>query len=351
MRAMARVAWVSTAVPEHRATQGEALKRAQEIFSGAGALQRYFALYHRCGVETRYLCQPLTAYGRGETFRERNLEYLSSGLRLSEVAVREVLERTGTAASDVGTFLFVTTTGLATPSLDSLLVQRMGLNPQVKRLPLFGIGCAGGSAALARALDLLKAPGEQNVLVLSVELCSQTFVPTDHSPTNLVGTALFGDGVAAALVRRHPVEQGPRIVDSFARLFPGTEQVMGWEFANDGMRLILSKEVPHIVGTVVREAVVEFLGRHGLTPQEVPYHLVHPGGRKVLEAYQRSLEIPAESVRWSKDFLREYGNLSSASVLFILKAVMERGRPNPGDHGLMISVGPGFGVEMVLLRW
>ena len=327
---MARIRAAAIALPSHRIDQAAAKAVYGAIFGNGSKLQ----VFDHAGVATRWFVHPLEYYLQERPFSVRNRDYVTEGLLLAERVAGEALARAGIRSADVDHLLFVTTTGLATPSLDALLCQKMGMRAGVVRHPLFGIGCAGGAAAIARAAQVLR-PG-QRALVVSVELCSQTFRRSDDSLTGLVGAALFGDGAAALVV--DDGAEGAEIVESASELFPGTERVMGWEFSDDGMKLVMSPEIPQVVKELVVPAVDRFLRGRPVT-----HWVLHPGGPRVLEAYgRREAELgPA------RESLREHGNLSSAAVLFLLARIV----PKRGETALVAAVGPGFGVEMSYLRW
>jgi alkylresorcinol/alkylpyrone synthase len=273
-------------------------------------------------------------------------------VELGARALEEALDRAGLGVGDVDHLYFVTVTGLATPSIDALLVNRLGLRPDIKRTPIFGLGCVGGAAGLTRASDVLRAfPGETAVL-LSVELCSLTLQRQDLSVANIIASGLFGDGAAAVVLRggERP-GQGPRVLATRSVFYPDTERVMGWDFLDSGFKVVLSAKVPALVSDKVRGNVDEFLASQGLTRASITHWLAHTGGPRVLEAFESALELPEAALRRSWASLREVGNLSSASVLFVLGSLLDSGEARPGDYGLLMAMGPGFCAELVLLRW
>ncbi|MBI2932783.1 MAG: type III polyketide synthase [Planctomycetes bacterium] len=339
---MARIRSVATALPPHRVDQATAREVCRKLLGDHELLD----VFDRAGVETRYFAFPPEYYMSGRGFQERNKDYIEQAMLLGERAARGALEKAGVSPGDIDVFLFVTTTGLATPSLDALLAQRMRMRSDVIRMPLFGIGCAGGAAMIARAADMLRARPEHRVLALSVELCGQTFRIRDHSPENTIGAALFADGAAAAVIDGQ-AHAGPEIVATGRELFPDTEHVMGWRFANDGMSLVLTIEVPEVIATRVAPALDRFLVKQKVAWQDIRHFVLHPGGRKVLETYQSAMGLSADQLRPSRESLRSVGNVSSAAVLFVLAGI----EAAPGDLGLLAAVGPGFAVEHVLLRW
>jgi alkylresorcinol/alkylpyrone synthase len=335
---MPHIAGVAVADPPHRYAQSELREAARRLFAGLDGLDRLLGIFDHAGVRTRAFVRPLDWLTGGHPFEERNRAWIEHAGALGAAAIERACARADVPTDRVGTFIFTTTTGLATPSLDALLVERAGLPRDVRRVPLFGIGCAGAVAAIALAAGLA---GERPVLILSVELCSLTFLPSDRTKTNLVGAALFGDGAAAAIVA--PDGAGPRIAAARTELFPDSRDAMGWDFTNAGMRLVLSPQIPALVYRHARSLVESFAG----DPRAIRQWILHPGGPRVLDAFREALDLDDEQVRPARDFLRDHGNLSSASVLYIL----DRTRAAPGDRGLMISLGPGFAAEMVLLEW
>jgi len=339
---MARIASTAVALPEHRISQREAREACERHFAGQPRLKALMEIFDRAGVQDRYLSFPVPYYFKNHSFSRRNADYVDMALKLGGRAIRDALAKARCRPEEIDHFYFTTTTGLATPSVDALLAAELGLRPDCQRNPLFGIGCAGGAALLGRAAQTLQG----RALLLSVELCGQTFRSTDVSPVNLVGTALFGDGAAAVVLDQGGT--GPRIAAWGSELFEGTRDAMGWQFADDGFQLLLSQSVPSIIVERVAPAVVRFLADRGLRKEEIRHWVLHPGGSKVLDAYDAALGV---DLRWTRESLRRVGNLSSAAVLFILHDLLESGLARPGDKGIVAAVGPGFAMEAALLQW
>lgn len=339
---------LSTAVPPHTIRQAEAAEVARRVYADQEHLQRLLPVFTRSGVETRHTAFPPEYYLTKRGFEERNRDFVERGLDLAAGAARAALERAGLRPGQIDHLVVVTTTGLATPSLDALLVPRLGLRPEIRRWPLFGLGCAGGAGALIRAVDVLRGSPREHALVVSVELCGQVFSSRATTPTDVIGAALFGDGAAAAVVGKGP---GPRILGSRTVLYEETQNLMGWKFTSDGMRLVLSREVVSFVRERLKPVVSAFLEASSLGPGGVTHWILHPGGRKILETYRDTFGLGEESLRWTRGSLARVGNLSSASVLFILSDVLESGVPRAGDIGLVCALGPGFASELVLLQW
>ncbi len=316
--------------------------------------ERLAQIHRSTLVGGRHLALPLDEYGALGGFGKRNEAYLRVGLEVGEAAVRDGLTRAGLTPRDVGHLFFVTTTGIATPSLDAMLVNRLGLLPSVKRTPIFGLGCLAGAAGLARASDVLRAFPEEVAVVLSVELCSLTLQPDDLSIPNVVATGLFGDGAAAVVLggAARPGRAGaPRVVATRSVFYPDTEWVMGWDVVDTGFKIVLSAKVPEVVEGRVGADVDAFLEAQGLRRADVRHWIAHTGGPKVLEALRAGLALPVEALERSWASLREVGNLSSASVLFVLRDHLDAAVARPGDVGVLAAMGPGFACELVLLRW
>lgn len=349
---MPRISSLATALPPHRFTQTQIKEAMAGVCRGNRKLERLLPVFDRTGVEHRAFARPLEWYASGKTFETRNEVYAECALELIEQATRSCLERAHVQPSEIDHIFCVTTTGLTTPSLDARLSARLGFRPDVRRFPLFGLGCAGGAGALVRATDMLRAYPTHRALVLSVELCSLVFSPTAESATDLIGVALFGDGGAAVLVTGDDVEgDGPTVADTRTHLFHEAPDLMGWRFTDDGMRLILSRGVPEFVATTVKPVVEQFLARQDLTVGDLQHHLLHPGGAKVMSTYRSAFGLEEHALRHAREAMRRYGNQSSASVLFMLHDLIASGQPARGDRGVLMALGPGFAAEMLTLAW
>lgn len=348
-----RVAAVGRALPAHVYGQEELLAALRAYWTGTPArLDRLEALHRNVSVGTRHLALPLEEYYRIGNFGDANAAWARVALDLGEQAVRDALGRAGLAPTDLGAIFFVSVTGIATPSIDARLVNRVGLSPRIKRVPVFGLGCVAGAAGIARAADYVRAFPRENALLLAVELCSLTIQRRDLSIANLIASGLFGDGAAAAIVSGAERDaEGPRVVATRSIFYPGTEHVMGWDITDTGFRVVLSADVPEVVGRYLRHDIDQFLADHGLRQRDIASWICHPGGPKVLEAFRRELDAPDGAFDLTWDSLREVGNLSSASVLFVLGDTLARRPPPPGSFGLLLAMGPGFCSELVLLQW
>lgn len=348
-----RIAAVGSALPPHfydQATLLEAFKR--HWVKRHHNLDRLEQLHHSVLVGGRHLALPMDQYDELTTWGKANDAWIRVAQDVGERAIRDALDRAGLGVEDVDCLITVTVTGVATPSIDARLMNRLGLPSRVKRVPIFGLGCVAGTAGIARAADYVRAFPDQVAVLLSVELCSLTLQREDLSIPNLIASGLFGDGAAAAVVVGSEREAtGPRVIDSRSIFYPDSEEVMGWDISETGFRIVLSADVPEVVRRHLRSDVDAFLADHELTTDDIDVWVSHPGGPKVLEAMQQALELPDDALELSWKSLQEVGNLSSTSVLLVLQETLETFSPSPGDHGVMLALGPGFCSELVLLSW
>lgn len=347
-----RVATVRTVLPDNYYEQREITEAVTRWWPDVdGALLERFHAATR--VRGRHLALPIDEYAKLDGFTAANDAYIDIALDLTERAVRGALEAAALRPADVDHLVLCSSTGLATPSLDARLAQRAGLRGDVRRVPIFGLGCAAGAAGLSRLHDYLRGRPDDVAVLVCVELCSLTVQPDDVSLPNLVGSALFGDGAAAvvAVGDGRDTGTGPQVVETRSRLYPDTERLMGWEIGRHGFRIVLA---PDLVDTVEAELggdVATFLGDHGLTVADVASWVCHPGGPRVLEKIVEVLGLDADALAASWRSLRRMGNVSSVSVLNVLEETMTPHRPPAGAPGLLMALGPGFSSELVLLRW
>ena len=315
-------------------------------------LDRLEALHRNVLVGGRHLALPMAEYERLTGFGDANQAWLRVAQEVGETAIRRALDAAGLAPTEVDALFSVTVTGVATPSIDARLVNRLGMRSDVKRVPIFGLGCVAGAAGIARAADYLHAFPEQVAVLLSVELCSLTLQRDDLSVPNLIASGLFGDGAAAVVLggRRRGLP-GPRVVATRSVFYPDTERVMGWDVTDGGLRIVLSADVPEVVRGFLRRDVDAFLADHGLSRDRITTWIAHPGGPKVLVAMAEALELGEAALEPAWRTLREVGNLSSTSVLLVLQDAMRAPRPPSGSYGMILAMGRGFCSELVLVRW
>lgn len=354
---MSRLLAVAPVLPGPAYAQEEILDViAPMVAAGNARTEALMRRVHRnSGVRTRHLVLPLERYAEVRDFTAANDLYLDLGTDLAARAARDALARADVAAADVDLVVFTSVTGIGAPSVDALLVDRLGLRRDVRRLPSFGLGCAGGAAALGRAHDHLVGHPHDVVLVVSLELCSLTLQRDDADPANLVASGLFGDGAAAAVLvgTDHPAAAhatGPTLEAAASRLYPGTTGELGWRIGASGFRIVLSPALPDVVRAGLAPDVEGMLAAHGLKPGDVTRWVAHAGGPRILDAVQDALALPADALDVSRASLADAGNLSSASVLDVLDRTLRAGT-TPGSPGVLLAFGPGVGLEMVLLRW
>ena len=348
-----KIAAVGSALPQHYYDQATLARYLQGVFAAdAPAARRLPQLFENTRVRGRHLSLPIEQYGALKNFTDFNAAWLRCALDLGERAVRAALDRASLRPQDVDAFFFSTVTGLASPSLEARLMNRMGMRSDVRRVPMFGLGCAAGAAAVSRAADFVRGEPSGKAVVLTVELCSLTLQRDDTSVANLISSGLFGDGASAAIVVGKDCEaNGPTIEATRSVFYPDTEDVMGWNIGAHGFRIVLSPQVPVVAQERVPGDVDAFLSSRGLKRADVRSWVCHPCGPKVLQALQDGLGFADEELSCSWENLARVGNLSSASVLLILEDTMARKRPPAGSPGIMLAMGPGFCSELLLLRW
>lgn len=347
-----RVRSTATAFPPHTVDQAGATRALQALFPEEPAA-RVAQLVRRSGVQHRSIALPVADAIGPSTFTERNRAYRAVALDIAQRAAALALRRAGMAPTEIDVLIDVSCTGVCIPALDVDLVPRLGLPPNVKRIPITESGCAAGALALGLAGDLARTG--QRVLIVAVELCSLSLVPEDRTRTNLVASLLFGDGAAAAVIA--PEGDGPSIEAVGSDLIPETSGIMGFDVGTHGLRIVLERELPQVVAAHLPGAIERFLGRSGRTTADIALHLVHPGGRKVLEAYEAVFGVDRRALRHSYGVLRDHGNLSSASILAVLDRALaeealrvERDVLAPRD-ALLVAMGPGLSLELAVLRF
>ncbi|MGN7410820.1 type III polyketide synthase [Sporosarcina sp. SAFN-010] len=357
---MPQIVSVSTHLPPNLIKQEEAVELSRSVFSGRFKdIERLLTVFQNGDIEQRNVCMPLDWYGQTHDFEERNELYISHAIEYGTAAVTECLESSmldqKVDYKDIDAIIFVSSTGIATPSIDARIMNNLPFRDDVKRIPLWGLGCAGGASGLSRANEFCMAYPEANVLVLAIELCSLTFQKDDYSKSNLVGVSLFSDGVACALIvgdqsKLRSKQVRPSIVATTSKLMPDSEDVMGWDVKNSGLYVVFSKSIPVIISDWLGPFVHQFLNKYNLTDKDISHFVAHPGGKKVLEAYEEALNFNSSMTEISRNVLRMNGNMSSPTVLYVLKEFMEA-KPAKGEYGVLAALGPGFCGELQLLKW
>ena len=353
-----RIASAASAFPKHYYTQKYLLERLQDYWGNELKNPLLLARLHRnVTVDGRYLAIPAEQYVDIKTWGEANDIWIRVAQELGEQALCRALQNAGVQPSELGCLLFTTVTGVASPSIDGMLINRMGLPVNIRRTPIFGLGSVAVAAGIARAADYVRAYPTKAAALVSVELCSLTLQREDLSVANLISSGLFADGSAAVIVTGTEFESsngaitGPRILATKSIFYPSTEDMMGWNISEKGFRIILSTEVPTLIRENLGRDVDAFLAEQGHQRTDLKSFVLHTGGPKVLDASADALGLHNGELKASWDCLRKVGNLSSASVLCVLEDVMKNRRPEPGTLGLLAAMGPGFCSELVLLEW
>ncbi|TWT02577.1 type III polyketide synthase [Reyranella sp. CPCC 100927] len=341
MTAIARLLSLATAAPAHAVPQRDLMQAAGRYFGANGVdVDRLLPAFLHAGIDNRHLCEPLDWYQRPIGWKTRNDAFLRHAPALLADAARRAVADAGLSFGDIDQIVTVCSTGVATPSLDALLMERLPFRETVGRLPIFGLGCAGGVTGLGAAARLARAEPGTNVLFLVVELCTLTFRSGDRRKANIIATALFGDGAAAAVVRAQTIaNDNPAILHAGERRWPGTLDVMGWDVAEDGLTVLFSRDIPALVRDKVRPAACDYLARHGLGLADIDGFIAHPGGAKVIDALEEVFGLQTGGMVDARAVLRDYGNMSAATVMFVLDRMLRRGLRG---RNLMSALGPGF---------
>jgi alkylresorcinol/alkylpyrone synthase len=335
----------------NKTDQQEVKKQAMEMFSvNFPEANRLIFAFDNTEIKTRNFCQPLSYYTKQNTFEERNNEYIRSTLTYSVQAIEDCVIKAGIAKEAITDIVFVSTTGLATPSMDALIINKLRLNPHINRIPVFGLGCGGGVSGMAKANTLAKANPDAIVLLVAVELCSLTLIKSDYSKSNFIGSSLFSDGIAACIIKgdNHPNNTGVNYVTASSKLYYDSLDVMGWEFQDTGFKVLFSKDIPTFINEHIKEDIDQFLAKHNLELSDIKNFVFHPGGKKVLDAYTDALKVEGDFMQKTREVMNGYGNMSSATVLYVLEKFMNEGFED--GYALMLAMGPGFSSEMVLLK-
>lgn len=336
----------------YKTSQQTVKEFAEGVFAASFPdIRRLLPVFDNTEIDTRNLCEPLDYYLQVHTFEEQNREFIRLATEYSVQAIEACTELAGIRKDKITDMVVVSTTGLATPSLDALIINRMKLDPHINRIPVFGLGCGGGTSGFAKACTLAKADPEAVVLLVTVELCSLTFLRGDYTKSNFIGSSLFADGVAACLIvgdkQERAAEKKIKFVAAESRLYYDSLDIMGWDFTDNGFKVLFSPGIPALIAGNVRNDVTAFLEKHGLGLPAIKNFIFHPGGKKVLAAYREALDAGDDFLDTSHEVMKEYGNMSSCTVLYVLERFV---RGYEKGYGLMMAMGPGFSSEMVLLE-
>ena len=351
---MSRVISVGTAEVPYLFSQKDIKEYVYKLFSGnGGMIDRIIGVFDNSGIEYRHFAHLPEWFDKPRGFTERSDSFLTNSIALSKSAMADCLEECGADYSDFDHIIFISSTGVTTPTVDAHLVNELKLNRHIKRTPIWGLGCVGGATGLSRALEYTSAHPESAVMIVCVEICSLAFQKEDYSKSNIVSLALFSDGAAACLVagsaHRLYSQSEVNLLGSHTTTYDDSLDVMGWEIVENGFKAIFSKDIPKIVRDNVSPNVLEILGAHELSPDNLKHFILHPGGPKVLKAYEESFGLTEGTFEDSRKVLREHGNMSSPTVLYVLKEFLKKGDYKTGEYGIASAFGPGFTSELLII--
>jgi alkylresorcinol/alkylpyrone synthase len=336
---------VQSAVPPYTIKQADAADRARALFAGRRDIERMMPIFVNTGIDTRYSCVPIEWYLEPHGWVDRTRLFVSNAVDLLEKVANQLLEEAGLKRDDIDAIVVASTTGIATPSLDALIVERMQLRRDIKRLPIFGLGCAGGVIGLSRAADMARANPGSRVMYLVVELCALTFRKDDITKSNVVAAALFGDGAAGAILSTDG--KGPTFGASGEHTWPNSLDIMGWDVQEDGLKAIFSQSIPNLVSTEFKQVLHAFLQKNDIKLSDIERFACHPGGAKVLDALEEAFGLPAGALVDSRETLRNYGNMSAVTAMVVLQRMKLRENPKTT---LMSALGPGFSTAFLMLN-
>lgn len=352
---MPRIVSVGTAVPEYKFDQQAVKQVVRYMFKeDFPAVERMLSIFDNSEISERYFCMPMEWFAEEHTFTEKNQLYITHACSLGIKAITDCLARAGIETEEIDNIIFVSSTGFSTPSIDALILNQMKFKKHIKRTPIWGLGCAGGAVGLTRAFEYLKAFPRQRVLVVALELCGLTFQRGDYLKSNLIATALFADGAAAVLVcGEQAVEKNktyPVMLNSRSTFWQDTLSVMGWQVDDKGLHVVFSKDIPTFVKTHLKSNVESFLADNNLTLKKLKHFVMHPGGIKVIKAYQEAFSINQEATLHAQEVINKFGNMSSPTIFFVLQRALQN-CGQKGELGLITALGPGFSSESILFQW
>jgi alkylresorcinol/alkylpyrone synthase len=361
---MPKIISVAEAIPPFQITQNETMEFARELFSDSFKdIERLLTAFQNGQIEKRHFVKGLDWFKDHHHFQEKNDIYIEKAVELGKEAIENCLQHNQYLTqpipySEIDAIFTISSTGIATPSIEARIMNYLPFSSNTKRIPIWGLGCAGGASGLSRAYEYCLAFPKAKVIVLTIELCSLTFQKNDLSKSNLIGTSLFADGVACALVVGDEVPisdlskklTSPTIMSTQSTTMKDSLDVMGWEIKNEGLFVVFSKSIPTLIENWLKPNVENFLAKHQFTTKDISHFIAHPGGIKVLDAYIKALGMPESMISHSLQVLKEFGNMSSSTVFYVLDRFMQDEIPI-GEKGIIAALGPGFSSEMILVRW
>ena len=349
MLAQPRINGVGTAVPAHRFTQAEAKEFFTEHFrQGDLDVDRLSSVFDNARISIRYSSKPLEWLAGAHTFEEKNSLFIEHATQLAAEACRRAMEDAEILPRNIHSLVVVSSAGIATPGLDARLIHELSLSRNVTRKALFGLGCAGGVNGMSHTADYARAHPGQNVLFVAVEPNMLTFQSDDFSKTNFISTSLFGDGAAAVVINTWG--NGPRFIDRHNTLLPSSGHIMGWDIIETGLKVRISTDLPDMVQVHLPQLFEDACDRWGVSRQQIQNYVLHPGGAKVIDGYANTIDLTERHLATTLAVLRDFGNMSSPTVLFVLDRFVHQPPPT-GEYGVMIGFGPGFSADQALLQW
>ena len=337
----------------YRIDQQEVKQYAKKLFEPSfPQVEKMLCAFDNTEIKTRNFCKPLEYYSTVHGFQEQNAEYIRLALEYAIKAIEACIASAKIRKEEITDIIFISTTGLSTPSLDALIINKMRLNENINRIPVFGLGCAGGVSGFSKANILAKANPDAMVLLVAVELCSLTFLRNDFSKSNFIGSSLFADGVAACIICGDNLsckaKNSIKFIASQSKLYYDTLDVMGWEFLDTGFKVLFSQDIPAIIGKNINADITNFLEKYQLKISDIKNFIFHPGGKKVLTAYEEALQVKGDFLKNTREVMNDNGNMSSSTVLYVLERVFQQDFED--GYGLVVAMGPGFSSEMALLQ-
>lgn len=361
---MPKIVSVCTVNPPYTIMQEDTVQIVKELFSTSfDNIERLLRVFENGQITSRNFCVPMEWFEGEHTLKERNDLYITNATKLGSEAIQKCLSNKTMLTSpisceEIDAIFFISSTGFSTPSIEARIMNKLPFNKHTKRIPIWGLGCAGGASGLSRAKDYCMAYPFAKVLVLSLEFCSLTFQKSDHSKSNLVGTSLFADGVGCALMVGDGVDTRllsnlpavPNIKGTMSTLYPDSEDVMGWDVKDNGLYVIFSRDIPSIINNLLKPNVLSFLEEQKVSLEEIDLFIAHPGGKKVIDAYENALSLSSDKTTITKQILKYHGNMSSVTIIYVLKAFLEQAHLS-GKKALLTALGPGFSSELLFAEW
>ncbi|SET31765.1 alkylresorcinol/alkylpyrone synthase [Salinibacillus kushneri] len=360
---MSTIASIGIGIPKYKLTQKDAKDFIRMISHRSSQhIERLLPVFDHAAIQDRQLVVPVDWLKEDHSFEERNQLYMEKAIIYIKQAIEDCLNHSFFLEQSVHTenidcIIFVSSTGIATPTIDAFIMNELPFTENVTRIPIWGLGCAGGASGIARASEYLRAHPDENVLLLNIEFSSLSFQKNDKRKSNFIGSALFGDGVSCVLMigeeselRINLKQTAPKVINSSSKIKKDELDVMGWDIRNSGFHVIFGKSIPKLVESFWGKHLREFLHKHHLNINDFPFLIAHPGGKKVLEAMEKVLNVSKELFNFSYKVLQNHGNMSSPTVIYVLKEVMESA-PEENTKSIVSALGPGFSSELVLLEW